>query len=356
VGCTSASIIFRGPELDIEKGYDPVTKIASSGRKRLVAVVVTHNRLAQLQTTLTRLLDEDAEILQAVVVLDNASCDGTSVWLADQSDPRLVYQSSAHNIGGAGGFEAGMKLASSRFDPDWMVLMDDDARPRVGALSAFQDMHRPDDHAAAAAVYFPGGQICEMNRPSVNPFWSLRAFMRTLFRGRDGYHIPVAAYAADTAFPVDLTSFVGLFLSRRMVAEVGFPNPRLFLYGDDVIYSLEVRGHGFRISFEPTIEFEHDCSTFQNDQRRVFQPIWKVYYAYRNALIMYRTAAGGLFWPLLPVLALKWRLNAGRYGEDRGVYLRLMYAALCDGARGRMHRDHEAVLALAHGGANASID
>ena len=138
---------------------------------RLVAVVVTHNRLDKLKATLARLLAQPRPLLQAVVVVDNVSTDGTGDWLAAQDDPRLVVQTTAGNIGGAGGFENGMKLAVQRFDPDWLVVMDDDARPEPDAFAAFHDLAPIQWDGIAAAVYFPDGQICEMNRPSRNPFW-----------------------------------------------------------------------------------------------------------------------------------------------------------------------------------------
>lgn len=313
----------------------------------LVAVVVTYNRLDKLKAVIGRLLDSTGEELQAAVVIDNASTDGTGAWLAAQDDPRLLVVSSAENMGGAGGFEAGMRLAVERFDPDWMVVMDDDARPAPGALAAFHAHPRPDDTAFAAAVYFPDGRICEMNRPSENPFWHPRIFLRTLRRGRDGYHIPYSDYDAPGPRPIDLTSFVGLFLSRRIVRETGFPEGRLFLYGDDVIYTLRLRRKGLKIQFDPRLRFEHDCSTFADDRRRVFRPLWKVYYTYRNGLIMYRTAAGLLFWPLLLLLAVKWRLAAGRYGADRATYLRLTRRAVADAVLGRVRPSHAEVLALA---------
>ena len=69
---------------------------------RLVAVVVTYNRLDKLKVTLARLLESPAEELAMVVVADNASTDGTGAWLAGLSDPRLDVLSSKVNSGGAG--------------------------------------------------------------------------------------------------------------------------------------------------------------------------------------------------------------------------------------------------------------
>ncbi|WP_291730887.1 glycosyltransferase [Leisingera sp. F5] len=321
---------------------------AERGAGRLVAVVVTHNRLDKLKATVARLLDSPGHELAALVVADNASTDGTSEWLAAQEDPRLDICTSTENRGGAGGFEMGMRRAMEQHAADWLVVMDDDACPAPGALAAFHARPRPLDTALAAAVYFPDGQICEMNRPSVNPFWNPSVFLRTLLKARNGYHIPYTAYEAPAPMPIDLTSFVGLFLPRRMVEAAGYPDPGLFLYGDDVIYTLGLRRRGETILFDPALRFEHDCSTFQNDRHRVFRPLWKVYYAYRNGLMMYRRAAGLLFWPLLLVVLLKWRLTARRYGTgQRAAYLRLLRHAAWDGVRGRTGRSHARVLELA---------
>jgi GT2 family glycosyltransferase len=297
----------------------------------LVAVVVTYNRLDKLKVTLARLLESPRAELSQVVVVDNASTDGTGDWLRALQDDRLDVVVSATNQGGAGGFALGLRRAMEAHDPDWMVVMDDDARPAPGAFATFQAQPRDPKLATAAAVYFPNGEICEMNRPSVNPFWNPKIFWRTLFKARDGYHVPYSVYEAQEPTPIDLTSFVGLFLSREMVAAQGYPDPGLFLYGDDVIYTLSLRRRGFRIQFDPKVRFEHDCSTFANDRQRVFQPLWKVYYAYRNGLMMYRAAAGLLFWPLMLLVVVKWRLTAGRYGGQRQAYLRLWRRAVRDG-------------------------
>ena len=95
-------------------------------RETLVAVVVTYNRLAKLQATLARLLAEAPEDLVQVLVVDNASSDGTGDWLDSLDDPRLTICRNQVNTGGAGGFEQGMREAVKRWDPDWIVVMDDD--------------------------------------------------------------------------------------------------------------------------------------------------------------------------------------------------------------------------------------
>lgn len=326
-----------------------MTAQAEDGRRRLVAVVATHDRLAQLKVTLARLLESPPEELLAVVVVDNASTDGTGEWLAACDDPRLVVHRSARNMGGAGGFETGMRLAVERFDPDWIVVMDDDARPQPGALAAFHALDAGRWDAVAAAVYLPDGEICEMNRPSRNPFWHGQEFLRTLIGGgRRGFHLALEDYAGPGR-AVDVASFVGLFISRAAIERVGYPDGALFVYGEDGLFTLGLSKVGGRIGFEPSVKFEHDCSTFHG-QRGRFRPLWKVYYYHRNLLLLYRMAAGWLFWPVLLVVLPKWVSKLRDHGGERRVYLRLLSRAVRDGLSGRTGVDHAQILALAGDG------
>jgi GT2 family glycosyltransferase len=311
---------------------------------RLVAVVVTYNRLAQLKATLSRLLENTAEDLHAIIVFDNASDDGTADWLASLCDPRLVITRSQTNLGGAGGFAGAMAIARDRFDPDWMVVKDDDARPEPGALAAFHARDLSQWDALAAAVYFPDGRICEMNRPSRNPFSNGREFWRTLLQGRDGFHITPEVYQTDRTLKIDVTSFVGFFISRNGLALVGLPDPGLFLYGDDGLYTLELSKKGGRIAFAPDIRFEHDCQTFANSQRGRFHPLWKVYYYHRNLLLLYRMAAGWMFLPVLLVIVPKWLMKARFHQGERIRFLALIGRALRDGFLRRTNIDHKTVL------------
>jgi len=312
---------------------------------QLIAVVVTYNRLSKLQATLARLFEASAQELSAIVVVDNASDDGTGAWLAAQSDPRLVVEYSAENRGGAGGFETGMRLAVERFDPDWIVVMDDDARPHPGALAAFHQMDKTQWDALAAAVYFPHGEICEMNRPSRNPFWHAKEFRQTLLGGgRGGFHITPEDYAGQGRL-IDVASFVGLFVSRAAIDRVGYPDGRLFVYGEDGIFTLGLSKAGGRIWFAPNIGFEHDCSTFEG-QRGRFRPLWKVYYYHRNLLLLYRMAAGWLFWPALLAVLPKWLSKVRHHSGERRIYLRLLGKAVRDGLTRRTGGDHKEILAL----------
>ena len=330
---------------------EPVT-ISQGPVQRIVAVVVTHNRQAQLAQTVARLL---AEPVDHVVVVDNASSDGTAEWLASINDLRLLALRLNDNRGGAGGFAEGMRLAVAQFDPDWVVVMDDDARPEPGAVARFRAMDKADIGGVAAAVFKTDSGICDMNRPSVNPFWHRQAFMKTLFGGgRMGFHLPDAAYHGGAVLPIDAASFVGLFLSRAAIAATGLPDGRLFIYGDDVLYTLSMRRAGVKLLFAPDLHFQHDFKTFDG-QSRAFKPLWKTYYHHRNLMLVYRSAAGWLFWPALLLILPKWLMKARHYGADRKLYLKLMSFAVLDGLLGKLDRTHAEVRLMAEGSPSHSL-
>ena len=304
----------------------------------LTAVIVTHNRCQKLQHTLAATL---AQPFSAIIVVDNASTDGTRAWLAGQHDPRLHLILSEQNSGGAGGFAQGM-IAALNYDPDWLVCYDDDAYPAPDALQQFTALDLGNTDSAAAAVYYPDGRLCEMNRPSYNPFWHPRKLLRTALgvfpgRARGAFHVTDSAYQGAEALPIDSSSFVGFFVRADWVRRLPLPEPGLFIYGDDVLYTLNLTKHGARHRFLPTVRFIHDCSTFQT-ARRGYHPLWKAYFTYRNGLLIYRMAAGVWFYPVALLKALLW-LAAVRHYRNKRRYLRLWWQAVRDGIRQDLSRD-----------------
>lgn len=319
-------------------------RMASQGR--LVAVVVTFNRLAQLRITLPRLLAAAPEHLQAVVVVDNASTDGTHDWLRSQKDGRLHAIISPDNLGGAGGFNLGLRRAVEMFDPDWLVVMDDDARPHPETLATFHAADLTGWDAVAGAVYYPDGAICGMNRPAMNPFCDLPTFLRYASGAGDVAQLTEADYSAAPR-RVDWATFVGLFLSRRAIQLAHYPDPRLFIYADDVLYTLGLTRAGGRIGFVPDLRFEHDCASLAGGSSRRLSPLWKTYYYHRNQVFLYRALAGRWFWPVILPLIARWALKLSHHKGARMRFLTLFWWAIRDGLTGRRDIDPRVVFRAA---------
>ena len=311
---------------------------------RLVAVVVTHNRLEPLKTCLSA-LHVVAE-LDALVVVDNASTDGTAEWLAGLEDARIRVVRSSENIGGAGGFALGMSFAQQEFNPDWVVLMDDDAWPEPSALRCFLDEERSAIALYAAAVFDEDGAISALNRVFWNPFTSVSVFLKALIFGKSGYYLGPKEYQSDQTKSVDFATFVGLFIPRACLNIVDPPDRRLFLYCDDLDYCHRARAAGFSLIFDPRIRFTHACSTFIR-RSRIYTPLWKSYYGHRNELLIIRKTAQMLTVPVSLGLVTLWALRSVFYGREAPSYLRLLWLAMKDAYRQDFSRSHPDILRLA---------
>ena len=79
-----------------------------AGAGQVAAVVVTHNRLAQLRATVSRLMETPAHQLADIVVVDNASSDAT-VEEARRARPDATIVVNAGNRGFAAAVNQGAR-------------------------------------------------------------------------------------------------------------------------------------------------------------------------------------------------------------------------------------------------------
>ncbi len=68
---------------------------------KIAALIVTYNRIEKLKKCWAAV---ESLPFHEIVIVDNASTDGTFDWLMNLSDPRIKVISSEVNDGGAGGF------------------------------------------------------------------------------------------------------------------------------------------------------------------------------------------------------------------------------------------------------------
>ena len=98
----------------------------------VIPIIVTFNRLDKLRATLAAYA---VEAVDGLLIVDNASSDGTADWihrhLVDHPTHWAIHL--VENLGGAGGFEAGMRWIDEQgLARGWVVLHDDDAYPAPG--------------------------------------------------------------------------------------------------------------------------------------------------------------------------------------------------------------------------------
>ncbi|MEX0429640.1 glycosyltransferase family 2 protein, partial [Nocardioides sp. DS6] len=209
--------------------------------RRITAVVVTFNRLGLLQRLLERL--DAVAALDEVIVIDNASTDGTSEWLASLDDRDagddhrtvpVVAHTLATNSGGAGGFHEGLRLAVER-GADLVWLMDDDGLPEPDCL---------DRLLAETGLDFWGPLVVDEAEPGrlVFPI-RLPGGTRVVHELAD-----VARAATDGRIDGIVIPFNGVLVTRELVARIGYPRAEFFIWGDDHEYRLRAEAAGARIA------------------------------------------------------------------------------------------------------------
>ncbi|MDD2267530.1 glycosyltransferase [Sulfuricurvum sp.] len=309
---------------------------------KIASVIVTFNRLEKLKLTVQKTLDEEINYL---IIINNASTDETKKWLDSLLDYRLRIIHLETNIGGAGGFHVGFKEVTDNTDADWLVCYDDDAYPQKDSIKLFKSIALPKEAGSiAAAVYSPNHQIVNMNRPGINPFWHWDRVISFLFHGRKSIHIQDNMYHTEQYYEIDASSFVGYFVQTDIVKTVGLPRKELFIYADDVLYTLQVRKAGFKHYFFPTLKFIHDCNTIIQDNKTI-SPLWKVYYIYRNNLELYRMMAGIFFYPLALVKIFSWWRKEKHYNNPV-LYKKILFTAIKDAFKKDFSKSHVEILTL----------
>src|ERR687886_555758 len=156
-----------------------------ASRMCIAAVVVTYNRKALLLECLAALARQ-THPLERILVVDNASTDGTPAALAGCGiDVDLLRL--RRNGGGAEGFHYGVREALAG-DPDWIWLMDDDCEPADDALErllAARAARRPDTTALAPAARPGPGAGAHRLQPAGGPV-RLRVVRRPARPGAGG--------------------------------------------------------------------------------------------------------------------------------------------------------------------------
>lgn len=237
---------------------------------KIIAVVVTYNRLALLQRTIAA-LKAQTRPLDAIVVVNNGATDGTADWLEAQQGLTVFTQD---NVGGSGGFARGIGEAYA-MGADRIWCMDDDVFPRPACLeNLLEAATSHPDAAILAPRRFMGDKIICHDFTRYN----LTNPLASMYAGKLKKCPPTTpTYVAGTAFE-------GPLISRQVVDTVGLPNAQLFIFCDDTDYCLRTHQAGLRLLYVPQAEMDK-AEFFSEDTwaERETKKKWKRYYQVRNA-------------------------------------------------------------------------
>ncbi len=264
----------------------------------VVAIVVTWNRKEMVSSVLDALVAQ-ARICPAlhVVVVDNASTDGTAEHISTKFQPDCVVKnqtsqallpsfsdaetldnarnlpgfasltvvSNSDNLGGCGGFNTGFKYVEHAFGrsgdkdaPDFIWLLDDDIDLPAEALRELLEAAKQDQEISLvgsrtvdlgdrrttieSTIYFDETTGLMGPEPGEsNPLATEHYQWQSTSRDEAGK--PIYSGVRD----VDIVSACSMLARWKDVCEVGYWDERFFIYCDDADWCLRFKGKGKRV-------------------------------------------------------------------------------------------------------------
>lgn len=256
--------------------------MAQSEKHSIAVVVVTYNRLALLEECLEALRGQTYRA-HDILVVDNASTDGTGERLRPMAERgEILYYNTGANLGGAGGFNCGLRRGYE-LGYQYFWLMDDDTVPAPTALEeivrAGEALGGDFGYLCSRAVWTDGSP-CKMNLPDA-----------------PGGGKP-AAPDGNGLVPIERATFVGFFVARDVVERVGLPIREFFIWSDDTNYCLRInriaRGYWATdsvVTHKMAVNANADIAT--DDSGRLERYV----YAFRNRYFNYRMERRmGAYW------------------------------------------------------------
>ena len=228
------------PAVDDARRLAPVSEASPAGSRHhgLSVVVLSYDRRDALLGTLARLRESPASRGAEIIVVDNASADGSAEAVRERAPWARVIALEAN--GAIAGFNRGVEAAGGEL----VLILDDDARPEPEALAGAVELlsRRADLGAVTLVPYHP--ETGEVEWP----------FAARGSGGRDARPTGLGMGGRDDWPVMGCCNLV----RRDVWRAVGGYDESFFLYRNDVELALKILATGRGVHCNPAWRCEHD--------------------------------------------------------------------------------------------------
>ncbi|MFN2463699.1 MAG: glycosyltransferase family 2 protein [Candidatus Dormibacteria bacterium] len=232
-------------------------------------VVLNYNGRAMLPACLEAVLGQELAGDFEVIVVDNASSDGSVAWTRAQHPTVRVIEAGS-NLGFAAGNNLGLRQARGAY----AVLLNNDTAVRPGWLAALVGAAEQDPKAGAVT-----SKLMFMHRPGVIQ----NAGCLLLSDGSGGDRGSGQADTGQFSVREEVFAFCGAAALLRMdaIRDVGMFDESFFMYYEDLDLSWRLRLGGWRVLYEPAAVVDHVHAGSSGEGSPFF-----IFHADRNRLFM----------------------------------------------------------------------
>jgi len=215
-----------------------------------------------------------------VVVIDNASSDGTAEMVQQSFGGQVSYLRLSENTGSSGGFYRGMQWAFER-GHDWIWCMDNDAAPDDDCLQKLLDAPCPPGVPIVA-------KVCARRNPETDQPYAESAILDAEHRTQWNLSQRDWSEWEGKVLAVDAAPWGGLLVEARAARQTRAEWRDMFTWYDDYLFSYDLRSAG-RIVFVAEAKMTHPPHRARSPldrkhggERLVAGQFWKAYYDFRN--------------------------------------------------------------------------
>lgn len=219
---------------------------------RVLVVVLTWNGRDDTLSCVQSILELGYESFD-VLVVDNASGDGTLEALHERFGRRVRTHRNETNLLFAGGMNVGLERAV-RDGYDFALILNNDVTLDPHLLAALVDVACSDSGIAAVGpkiyytdppdlLWFAGGEL------SLWRGWSKHRGIRERDHGQ-----------YDAAIDVDYLTGCAMLMRCTALSDVGLLDTRYAMYAEDADWCFRARGRGHRLVYAPNARLWHHVS------------------------------------------------------------------------------------------------
>lgn len=311
----------------VETGAAPLWSKAPS----VASVTTAYNPGETLARHINALLQQERP-LEEIIIVDNASTDGTSSLLAAHY-PQVTVIQVPENLGTGGALTAGLSYAAGEKKHDLIWMFDQDSVPAPAALDRILQAAQGLSGDRSAVGIFASLPVDQNLEVSSTPWFWRNKFVK-----------PPAELFDQPIVYADLIITSGSMIRRDVIEAIGFPRADFFIDFVDYEYCLRARSRGYKIAVITGAKLYHEIGKPQ--KARFFlgrQHLWSEHRPFREYYYS-RNLAYCVWWlyPNLPAKAflllhlLRRAVGLLLFGPERLSSLKKMLQGLYDGCRARL--------------------
>ncbi len=235
----------------------PVELRSGAPAPRLSVIIASWNTRDILRDCLASVQRHLAAVEHEVIVVDNASEDGSADMVAAEF-PAVRLVRNAENVGFGRANNQAMRLAHG----DWLLLLNSDTLLVDGSVAELAERVRGEPGVAVAhcRLLYPDGRL----QHSTYRFPTLRGAVledlglyKMVSRRRAGELLLGGYWEHDEERDVDAVAGAFMLLPRTVFEQTGGFDERLFMYGEDIEWCKRIRDTGGRVRFYPQASIVH---------------------------------------------------------------------------------------------------